>query len=102
MWVADKRGQVEKGSAVKRIPKEDRWSEDCAGWVKYTPWNNCHGAQMPTVTFRMRRRPMRRGRSDWIFGAEEDGNNESIDSQDTGHDNWDDGLEDELWLHNGN
>ena len=28
-----------KVRAVKRIPKEDRWSEDNADWVKHTPWN---------------------------------------------------------------
>ena len=32
------------------------------------------------------------------FSVEEDGNDKSIDTQDTRHDNWDDGLEEELWL----
>ena len=39
LWVADKKGEIVKVRAVKRIPKEDRWSEDCASWVKYAPWN---------------------------------------------------------------
>ena len=39
MWVASKTGEVFKVRAAKRIPEENRWSEDCANWVKYTPWN---------------------------------------------------------------
>ena len=30
--------------------------------------------------------------------VEENGNDKSIDTKDTRHDNWDDGLEEELWL----
>ena len=37
MWIATKNGEVVKARAVKRIPSEDRWSEDCANWVKHTP-----------------------------------------------------------------
>jgi len=51
--------------------------------------------------------------SSWIFESfvgvwnlldiegEEDSNNESIDTQDTRHDNWNDGLEDKVWLQDG-
>ena len=41
LWVANKRGEIVKVRAVKRIPFEDRWSEDCASWVRYAPWNKC-------------------------------------------------------------
>jgi len=36
------------------------------------------------------------------LNGEEDSNNESIDTQDTGHNDWNNGLEDELWLQDGN
>ena len=39
LWVANKKGEVVKMRAVKRIPLEDRLSEDCANWVKYTMWH---------------------------------------------------------------
>ena len=32
------------------------------------------------------------------LNGEEDSDNKSIDTQDTRHDNWNNGLEDELWL----
>ena len=32
------------------------------------------------------------------FTVEEDSNDKSVDTQDTCHDNWDDGLEEEFWL----
>jgi len=32
------------------------------------------------------------------LNGEEDGNNKSVNSKNTRHDDWDDGLEDELWL----
>ena len=43
LWVADKRGEIQKVRTAKRIPKEDRWGEDCAEWVKHTPWNRYRG-----------------------------------------------------------
>lgn len=39
LWVVNKNGEVMKVRTVKRIPKEDRWSEDCADWVRHTMWN---------------------------------------------------------------
>ena len=43
LWVANKRGEIMKVRAVQRIPEEDRWGEDSAEWVKYTPWNRYKG-----------------------------------------------------------
>ena len=31
-------------------------------------------------------------------GDKDDGDNESVDTQDTSHDNWDDRFDDEVWL----
>ena len=28
---------------MRRIPEEDRWSEDFANWVKHVPWHLCKG-----------------------------------------------------------
>ena len=30
---------VNKARSVRRIPEEDRWSEDCVNWVKHVPWH---------------------------------------------------------------
>ena len=43
LWVANKRGEIMKARAVKRIAKEDRWSDDCASWVTFTPWHKYRG-----------------------------------------------------------
>ncbi len=40
MTVGDK---VFGGRSVRRIPVEDRWSEDCVRWVKRAPWNRYKG-----------------------------------------------------------
>ena len=37
LWVANKAGEIMRDRAVQRIPVEDRWGEDSAEWVKYTP-----------------------------------------------------------------
>ena len=39
LLVVTQGGDVRKVRAVKRLPKEDRWSNDCVGWAKHTPWN---------------------------------------------------------------
>ena len=32
-------GDIKKARAVKRIPIEQRWGEDCVRWVRKVPWN---------------------------------------------------------------
>lgn len=39
IWVATKKGDIISVRTVKRIPDEERWSEDCWKWVKRTLWN---------------------------------------------------------------
>ena len=39
IWVATKKGDIISVRTVKRIPDEERWSEDCWKWVKRTSWN---------------------------------------------------------------
>eukprot|EP00973_Karenia_brevis_P018495 2535040-Karenia_brevis.AAC.1 len=34
---------VKKARTIKRIPKEERWSEDCLKWVKWAPWKRHEG-----------------------------------------------------------
>ena len=38
MCVATPEG-LRKARAVRRIPVQERWSEDCVEWVKNVPWN---------------------------------------------------------------
>ena len=43
VWLATKDG-VKRARAVRRIPKEERWSDDTVDWVKHVPWNTgAHG-----------------------------------------------------------
>ena len=41
-WVSVK-DKVFGVRSVRRIPVEDRWGEDCVGWVKRAPWNRYKG-----------------------------------------------------------
>ena len=43
MWVAAKNGEVVKTRAVRRLPVEERWTEECVDWVRHTPWNKFKG-----------------------------------------------------------
>ena len=38
LWIATQ-DQIISVPAVKRIPIEQRWSEDCITWAKDVPWN---------------------------------------------------------------
>jgi hypothetical protein len=38
VWVATREG-LRSARAVRRIPLEERWCEDCIEWVKNVPWN---------------------------------------------------------------
>ena len=38
VWISIK-DKVFAVRSVRRIPKEERWSEDCVGWVNRVPWN---------------------------------------------------------------
>ena len=38
IWVATKDGVV-RARSVRRIPKEERWCNDCLEWVRHVPWN---------------------------------------------------------------
>ena len=39
----------------------------------------------------------------WVLtvSRDDDGDNKSVDTEDTSHDNWNDGLEDQFWLEDG-
>lgn len=37
LWVATKTG-IHKTRSVRRIPEQERWSNDTLGWVKHVPW----------------------------------------------------------------
>ena len=43
MWVAAENGEVVKTRAVRRLPVEERWTEECVDWVRHTPWNKFKG-----------------------------------------------------------
>ena len=43
LWVATKTGEVRNVRAVKRIPEEERGSEDWVRWVKGTLWHKYSG-----------------------------------------------------------
>jgi hypothetical protein len=39
------RNKIQKVRSVRRIPVEERWGEDCVGWVKFVPWRKYAGAE---------------------------------------------------------
>ena len=41
-WIATPEG-LKKVRSIRRLPLQDRWSEDSVKWVKYVPWNKYHG-----------------------------------------------------------
>ena len=46
IWIAVK-GKIFGARAVRRLPEDERWSEDCVRWVDRVPWNrykDCAGA----------------------------------------------------------
>ena len=43
LWVATQE-KVIGVRAIRRIPVEMRWSEDCVRWVTWVPWNRCKDA----------------------------------------------------------
>ena len=45
-WVATKTG-VNRARSVRRIPEEDRWSEDCVNWVRHVLWHLYKGRRDP-------------------------------------------------------
>ena len=44
VWISVK-DKVFAVRSVRRIPKEERWSEDCVGWVNRVPWNRYNGEE---------------------------------------------------------
>ena len=36
-------GDIRSVRTVKRIPEEERWSEDCVSWVRSTLWHKYKG-----------------------------------------------------------
>ena len=44
LWIAVK-DKVFAVRSVRRIPVEDRWSEDCVKWVNRAPWNRYKGEE---------------------------------------------------------
>ena len=39
LWIATNENKIISVRAVKRIPVEQRWGEDCVKWVTRVPWN---------------------------------------------------------------
>eukprot|EP00973_Karenia_brevis_P092193 12411240-Karenia_brevis.AAC.1 len=34
---------IRKARTIKRIPKDERWTDDCLKWVKWAPWKRHEG-----------------------------------------------------------
>eukprot|EP00973_Karenia_brevis_P062009 8624313-Karenia_brevis.AAC.1 len=34
---------IKKSRTIKRIPKEEKWGEDCLKWVTWAPWKRHEG-----------------------------------------------------------
>eukprot|EP00973_Karenia_brevis_P094081 12420629-Karenia_brevis.AAC.1 len=42
LLIADEEG-IRRVRSIKRIPKEEKWSEDNLKWVKWAPWKRYEG-----------------------------------------------------------